>query len=276
MGMFSEIDAAFKAGDLDALRRLATDDDRFPDTFADLAVGACLPYAIYHGPLTLISALLDEGANPNFDPGDGFPPVIALMSCVTAADHRRHADAIDVLELLLLRGADPDQRGLNDYTPLHWVAGLGDLRLIECLLAAGANPLLKTRIDDLETPRELAVAAHQSRAAQRLVEAERTFGDLNARDEHGQTALMRAAQHGDVHVVRLLVHRGVDLNHSAKYHLTALMLAVVNGHAEVVRALVRAGADQTIRGTGAPGFHGKTARDLADARGDRRIIEAFD
>lgn len=270
------IDAAFKTADVAALKRLVTDADRFPDTFADLAIGACLPYAIYHSPIALIRALLDEGANPNFDPGDGFPPAIALMSSLTSPGHLRTRDAIDVLELLLIRGADPDQRGLNDYTPLHWSAAGGDLGSIECLLAAGANPLLKTRIDDLETPREVALVAGRTKAAARLADAERTLGDINARDGHGQTALMRAAQRGDIHVVRLLIHRGVDLNHCAKYHLTALMLAVVNGHGDVVRALVRAGADQTIRGTGAPGFHGKTARDLANARGDATVMEAFD
>jgi ankyrin repeat protein len=41
------------------------------------------------------------------------------------------------------------------------------------------------------------------------------------------------------------------------------MLAVINGHIGIVDTLARAGADVTIRGTGAPGFAGKTALDLA-------------
>jgi uncharacterized protein len=44
------------------------------------------------------------------------------------------------------------------------------------------------------------------------------------------------------------------------------MLAVVAGHAGLARTLVRAGADLAVRGTGAPGFAGKTAYDLAVAR----------
>jgi hypothetical protein len=44
------------------------------------------------------------------------------------------------------------------------------------------------------------------------------------------------------------------------------MLAIVAGHAAVAQRLAQAGADLTIAGRGAPGFHGKTAYDLAVAR----------
>jgi ankyrin repeat protein len=97
-------------------------------------------------------------------------------------------------------------------------------------------------------------------------------GNLNARDEHGQTGLMNAARRGDADVVELLVSRGADLNVAAKYGLTALMLAVVNGHTQVAHLLVQAGADVSCKGTGAPGFAGKTAQDLARARGQDEVI----
>jgi hypothetical protein len=50
------------------------------------------------------------------------------------------------------------------------------------------------------------------------------------------------------------------------------MLAVLNGHREVAAALIGAGADLTLKGSGAPGFAGKTACDLALARGDDGIV----
>lgn len=99
--------------------------------------------------------------------------------------------------------------------------------------------------------------------------------DINARDRHGQTALMIAAQDGQAGMVRFLVEHGAALNHTAKYRLSALMLAVIRGHADIVRTLVEAGADLTIRGTGAPGFSGKTALDLATAQGRFDIAEVF-
>jgi ankyrin repeat protein len=98
--------------------------------------------------------------------------------------------------------------------------------------------------------------------------------DINALDEHGQTALMNAARDGRTDVVRWLIARGADLDHTAKFHLSALMLAVINGRDAIVGILVDAGADRTIEGSGAPGFAGKTALDIARA-GNREIMVAL-
>ncbi len=84
---------------------------------------------------------------------------------------------------------------------------------------------------------------------------------------------MLAAVEGHGHVVEWLVEHGAALDHAAKYGLSALMLAVVNSRVDVVRILVRRGADLALRGTGAPGFAGKTALDLAVARGERELVD---
>jgi uncharacterized protein len=102
----------------------------------------------------------------------------------------------------------------------------------------------------------------------------RAGADIDARDEHGQTGLMIAARDGHAPVVRWLVEHGANLNHTAKFHLSALMLAVINGRDAIVGILVDAGADRTIEGTGAPGFAGKTALDIARA-GHREIMIAL-
>lgn len=90
--------------------------------------------------------------------------------------------------------------------------------------------------------------------------------DIDAKDKHGNTALMLAALYGHTAAARLLIQRGADLNHAAKFNLTALMLAVINRHVDIVRALADAGADLARRGSGAPGFHDRTALDLAVVR----------
>jgi ankyrin repeat protein len=82
---------------------------------------------------------------------------------------------------------------------------------------------------------------------------------------------MRAAHHGQAAVVRVLVNHGADLNSVAKFNLTALMLAVIAGHAVIVDILVRSGADVNVTGTGAPGFDGKTALDLATGPGREHL-----
>ena len=96
--------------------------------------------------------------------------------------------------------------------------------------------------------------------------------DVNARDRHGQTALMLAAHAGHLALVEVLVGRGASLNTTAKHGLSALMLAVVAGHEDVALLLADAGAEHSLRGTGAPGFAGKTACDLAVERGMRDSI----
>jgi len=90
--------------------------------------------------------------------------------------------------------------------------------------------------------------------------------DVDARDRYGNTALMLAAHAGQREVVETLIAHRANLNITAKFGLSALMLALVAGHAEVARLLARAGADLSVRGTGAPGFVGKTAFDLAVER----------
>lgn len=97
--------------------------------------------------------------------------------------------------------------------------------------------------------------------------------DVNAKDRHGQTAIMLAAHRGHLEAVRLLLRHGADLNVTAKYGLSALMLAIVGGHEGVARELAKAGADRTLRGTGAPDFAGKNAQDLARVRGMTALAE---
>jgi len=96
--------------------------------------------------------------------------------------------------------------------------------------------------------------------------------DPNARDRNEQTGLMLAAHAGHLAAVQLLIEQGANLNATAKFGLSALMLTVIAGHKEIAQALARAGADLTLQGIGAPGFAGKTAADLAAARGWNDLV----
>ena len=51
------------------------------------------------------------------------------------------------------------------------------------------------------------------------------------------------------------------------------MFAVINRHQEVARQLVDAGAGLTLRSSGAPGFAGRTARDLAEHGGLTKLAD---
>ena len=290
---YHRLDAAFSGGDLEALRREIGDLGDFPNVAPDVAIGMPLVYAIYHSPLSLVRELLDAGGDPNSDSGDGFPPLIAALTCATPTPGAtvRH-DLPELVELLCRRGADVGQRGFNDYTALHLAAAQGDLAMVELLLQHGADPNQITRIDDMETPLELAERAGNRDVANRLRplttrltweqaaaggdvrvlrRLRRDGHDIDAEDGYGLTALMRAAHAGQREAVQWLVAQGADLDHTSKFHLSALMLAVIGNHDKIARMLVRAGADMSIKGTGAPGFAGKTAADLAEEAGATQL-----
>ena len=157
---FRRIDAAFKAGDLAALKAAVADPSDVPNGPLPQTFGSCLEYAIYHSPLPFIRTLLELGANPNPADHDGFPPLLAALSCSRpefGAPGR--ADILEIMKLLLAFKADPNLRGINDYTPLHMAVCKGNIRAVDLLLQAGADPSLRTRIDEYETPREMAEAA---------------------------------------------------------------------------------------------------------------------
>jgi uncharacterized protein len=154
------IDDAFAAGDLGALRAAVDDPAAIPNGPMPITVGSCLAYAVYHSPIAFIGTLLDAGADPNLPVDDGFPPLIAALSTRQAAPgSTRGRDVHAILRLLLSRGADPNQRGINDYTPLHMAVAVRDGGAVQILLDGGADPDLRTRIDDYGTALEMAQAA---------------------------------------------------------------------------------------------------------------------
>jgi hypothetical protein len=139
---------------------------RMPD-----AIGSCLVYAVYHSPLHFIRTLLELGADPNAPVDDGFPPLIAALCCTRDEPGVTKRDDVDeIIQLLLSFGADPNQRGINDYTALHMAVAERNALAVQRLLDGGADPSLRTRIDECETPVELAASAGLTEIAAMLAE----------------------------------------------------------------------------------------------------------
>lgn len=153
---------AFVRGDLAAVKAALGDPPEFPNCGLSAGFsGTCLEYAVYHAPIGLVRTLLELGADPNAPDPAGFPSLIAALSA-------EREDRFAVVELLLAHGADIGQRGINDWTPLHWAAAEDDAAAVALLLGHGADPAARTRIDERATPLEEAEALGKTAAAEAL------------------------------------------------------------------------------------------------------------
>ena len=164
--LFLAIDTAFRIGDFDGLARALGNSPRwFDETMPhEFGVGHPLEYAIYWSPLAFIEQLLQAGSGVNYQDDAGFPALIATLSS-------SRPDKMEVLQLLIRNGADLHQRGVNDWTPLHYAVSTRDIEALRLLLASGADPRVRTRIDEVSTPLEDAEAAGFSEAAELLRQA---------------------------------------------------------------------------------------------------------
>lgn len=153
---------------------------------------------------------------------------------VTAAQF----NMVPVVEKLLDDGADVNQT--LQRTPLHVASANGNLEILELLIERGAD----VNLQDIHgrTPLFVAIVEHQPGAAMRLAEEET---DVSVRTKDGSTLLMAAVRARNGEFVRWALEQGIDVNAARpeKKHATALMMAARLGDAEIVRQLLEAGAD---------------------------------
>lgn len=90
--------------------------------------------------------------------------------------------------------------------------------------------------------------------------------DVNARNKHGMTALMRAAYHGHERIVRALLDHGANPNLARNDRFTAVALAAFFGHTETVKTLIEHGATtEVVTRCGTSAFMWAKARTFEEA-----------
>jgi ankyrin repeat protein len=98
----------------------------------------------------------------------------------------------------------------------------------------------------------------------------RSGANVDARDSSGETALHKAAEAGDIDLVRLLISKKARLNVKNRIGRSALDLACRKNRSKVIEHLLRSGA------TFEPDIYGRTALHGAIEGGcDAAIIELF-
>jgi len=185
--------------------------------------------AALRGDTTIVRTLLELGAKPNernrfwqtalwFACDGGHDQVVDILLRIPDIDIECFSEfessplmlassmgRIDLVDLLLQRGADVDGCPESGCTALMWASSCGQIDAVDRLLEHGAN--------------------------------------VNAATFEGRTALMDACEGGHLPVVDRLVVHGADFRVITSRGLSALMIAAQGGHADVLSRLISLGAD---------------------------------
>jgi cytohesin len=144
---------------------------------------------------------------------------------------------------LLAAGADPNACLLSGETPLMEAARRGNLDSVHQLLTAGANPNAQ-EANGGQTALMWAISERQSAVTEELV---RRGADINVSSKRGFTALMFAAQQGDVDSARVLLGAGGRVNDAMpRTGLTPLIIASAMRYPKVVDLLLDNDADPNV------------------------------
>ncbi|MGE0312358.1 MAG: ankyrin repeat domain-containing protein [Lautropia sp.] len=200
---------------------------------------------------------------------------VAAYDGLHAAAHRGDVEAIRSLgrraEAAGALGAALDARDADGRTPLHVATFARQRGAIAALLDLGADSAAfeHGRYDAVT----IAAVADDEETLDLLLSRGASARLVTSR--YDGTALIAAAHLGHDGVVRRLIAAGAPLDHVNNLHWTALIEAVVLGdggprHRAVVKALLDAGAD-----IGLTDAHGRTALQLAAARGYSGIEALF-
>ncbi len=278
--------SVIRTGDARMVRRMLADPtlanakDRYGST-------ALMHAALFAG-ADCVKLLIERGADPNARDRDG---ATALMW--SARD-------IEKVRLLVERGSDVNARSSQGRTPLIIASAFaGNSEVVRFLLRLGADPRAKdakgrtalhlaARTRDIDLLKTLADAAHSVNAPRpgddalesAIVDAAVTADAPAVRLLLGQGgggkslnhALIVAAVHGSLEIVRMLVAGGADPNARLETDIfpqRPLIAAAYSDtqNADVVRFLLERGADPSVKDS-----RGKTPLDYARERGRTRVV----
>jgi len=159
----------------------------------------------------------------------------------------------EIAELLLSKGADVNEKGLNGNTALLQAASMGNLSTVQLLASKGGEVNMKN--SDGMTP--LLAAASKGNAA--LVEwLALKGGDVKAKTNYNSTAILFAAETGKWDLVDWLALKGSEIDIKDNSGQTAFMKAAEEKNLSRIKWFISKGAD-----VNSVSFFGMTALQLA-------------
>jgi ankyrin repeat protein len=231
------------------------------DVQNDGDTAGALRRAVVDADTDAVRELLAGGGNPD-SPAEEGPSTPAALRGATVLHAAARAGQVDIVESLLLAGADPMATTARGETPLHVAA---DRPTARRLLSAGASPHARDTLE--RTPLHWASRAGRLDVVAGLLEA---GAHPDAADCDGETALHVAARAGNEDLVALLLRHGSQPNTQARYGTSPLHLATRQGHAATVARLLAARAHANARDA-----FGCTPLHDAAAGGDASLVAAL-
>ncbi|XP_046331590.1 ankyrin repeat domain-containing protein 50-like isoform X1 [Haliotis rufescens] len=131
-----------------------------------------------------------------------------------------------------------DQVDSNGRTLLHTAAHQGNLQVVNLLLTKGAN--IEAIDKTGQTPLNLAARQGYAEVVEVLLKAK---AEVDHADNDGWTALRSAAWGGHTAVVGILLKAGAKVDHADSDQRTALRAAAWGGHEDIVLKLLEHGAN---------------------------------
>ena len=203
-----DVFAAIDAGQLEPARRIIAAQPSLA-TSRDADGVSALMHALYRGQRPVAELIAEE---------------LPSLDVFEAAALGR----VDAVEGLV--GRDPALATAwseDGFTALHFAAFFGGGDAARALLAAGADPNVRSRNELAVMPIHSAVAGRHGDVVGALLDA---GADPNVRQRHGWTPLQGAAEHGDTETVERLLAAGADPAATNDDGVTAADLARSRGH----------------------------------------------
>ena len=227
-----------REGDEDLTLKLLSESGINPDT--SVSKEPLLYTAVECGLLKVAQYLLDKKANPNccmvYNRDLMYQEESPLFACARRIPTEANDVHMRIAELLLEKGADPEEEGMSCQTALHLSALYGNVPMIKLLLKYGAK--VDTCDDQGETPLATACSDDHREAVELLLKHGAEINPV-----HFPSPVKEALFRKKNDLVKFLLARGANPNHTDARGETLVMTASKAGNLEGAKILIKAGAN---------------------------------